>query len=263
MTIAEQQAPLLTWTEPDGIAVRGTLVVIPGRGEQPAHYERFGRRISADGYRVHAVTDPTADAELTASQVTDQLAGHGRPGSWSDPTPAPCSRPGWPPRARSPGSMRSCWPGCRPHTPACRRPGRSGRPGGRLVGRGARHPDRMPHPPRAPVGSGPAPRRAVRAHPRGWTERADLGAVTVPVLGLHGTDDPVSPLAAARARYATAASAELVSIIGGRHDALNDLTHRTVAATVVIFLERLRLGPGLPRIAVSETPEVDWAMVLP
>lgn len=75
MTIAEQQAPLLTWTEPDGIAVRGTLVVIPGRGEQPAHYERFGRRISADGYRVHAVADPTVDAELTASQITDQLAG--------------------------------------------------------------------------------------------------------------------------------------------------------------------------------------------
>ena len=75
MTIAEQQVPLLTWTEPDGIAVRGTLVVIPGRGEQPAHYERFGRRISADGYRVHAVTDPTVDAGRTVAQVTDQLAG--------------------------------------------------------------------------------------------------------------------------------------------------------------------------------------------
>ena len=87
--------------------------------------------------------------------------------------------------------------------------------------------------------------------------------MTVPVLGLHGTDDPVSPLAAIRARYATAASAELVSIAGGRHDALNDLAHRTVAATVVIFLERLRLGRGLPRIAISERPEPDWAMVLP
>ena len=64
MSLTDQQAPVLTWTEPEGIAVRGTLVVIPGRGEQPAHYERFGRRIPADGYRVHAVTDPTADAEL-------------------------------------------------------------------------------------------------------------------------------------------------------------------------------------------------------
>ena len=74
-----------------------------------------------------------------------------------------------------------------------------------------------------------------------------------PVLGIHGADDPVSPLAAARERYAAAARAELVSIAGGRHDALNDLTHRSVAATMVLFLERLRLGPQRPVIAVTET----------
>jgi len=80
MTVTDQQAPVLSWTEPDGIAVRGTLVLVPGRGEQPAHYERFGRRISADGYRVHAVTDPTADAELALAQIAGQLAGPGTPG---------------------------------------------------------------------------------------------------------------------------------------------------------------------------------------
>ena len=79
MSLTDHQAPVLTWTEPEGIAVRGTLVVIPGRGEQPAHYERFGRRISADGYRVHAVTDPTADAELAGAQITGLLAGPGTP----------------------------------------------------------------------------------------------------------------------------------------------------------------------------------------
>ena len=76
----EQQAAVLTWTEPDGIAVRGTLVVIPGRGEQPGHYERFGRRISVDGYRVHAVSDPTADAGLALAQITGLLACPGTPG---------------------------------------------------------------------------------------------------------------------------------------------------------------------------------------
>jgi hypothetical protein len=30
------------------------------------------------------------------------------------------------------------------------------------------------------------------------------------------------------------------------------VTHRTVAATIVLFLERLRLGPELPRIAIDE-----------
>jgi hypothetical protein len=38
-------------------------------------------------------------------------------------------------------------------------------------------------------------------------------------------------------------------IVGGRHDVLNDLSHRTVAATIVLFLERLRLGADLPVIA--------------
>jgi hypothetical protein len=41
-------------------------------------------------------------------------------------------------------------------------------------------------------------------------------------------------------------------ITGGRHDVLNDVTHRTVAATIVLFLERLRLGAELPRIAIRE-----------
>jgi pimeloyl-ACP methyl ester carboxylesterase len=88
--------------------------------------------------------------------------------------------------------------------------------------------------------------------PDGWAEWADLSAVTQPILGLHGSGDPVSPLSVARARYAAAAAAELVSITGGRHDVLNDVAHRTVAATIVLFLERLRLGAELPRIAIIE-----------
>ncbi len=88
--------------------------------------------------------------------------------------------------------------------------------------------------------------------PAGWIEQADLKAVTVPVLGLHGAADPVSALAAARARYAAAPHAELVSITDGRHDAFNDITHRTAAATIVLFLERLRNGAGLAPIAVTE-----------
>jgi hypothetical protein len=80
MTLTDQHVPVLSWTEPVGIACRGTLVVIPGRGEQPAHYERFGRRVSANGYRVHAVADPAAEPALTLSQVSGQLAHPGTAG---------------------------------------------------------------------------------------------------------------------------------------------------------------------------------------
>ncbi len=74
----------------------------------------------------------------------------------------------------------------------------------------------------------------------------------MPVLGLHGADDVVSPLGSVRGWYSGVPTAELVTIAGGRHDALNDATHRTAAATVVLFLERLRLGADLPTIATLE-----------
>ena len=43
-----------------------------------------------------------------------------------------------------------------------------------------------------------------------------------------------------------------MSIAGGRHDALKDQTHRTAEATVVLFLERVRLGADTPAIARAE-----------
>jgi alpha-beta hydrolase superfamily lysophospholipase len=259
MSLTDQQAPVLTWTEPEGIAVRGTLVVIPGRGEQPAHYERFGRRISADGYRVHAVTDPTADAELAAAQITGLLAGPG--------TPAPRVLAG-----SDTGALFAAGLAASGEIPALDALVLAGLPTAQAAAAGPiagswdeELETRTACPTHRARLSAPGLRRGALYEPipDGWTQRADLGAVTVPVLGIHGSDDPVSPLSAVRARYAPAAAAELVIITGGRHDALNDLTHRTVAATVVMFLERLRLGPGLPRIATTETPQVDRAGVLP
>ena len=79
-----------------------------------------------------------------------------------------------------------------------------------------------------------------------------MGGLGMPILGLHGGDDPVSPLAQVRDRYAAALSAELVSIRAGLDDVLNDQTHRTVAAAVVLFLERLRQDAGPRPIAVWE-----------
>ena len=88
--------------------------------------------------------------------------------------------------------------------------------------------------------------------PAGWLERGDLGGLRMPILGLHGSDDPISLLGQVRDRYAAASPAELVSITRGRHDVLNDQTHRTVAAAVVLFLERLRQDAGARPIAVWE-----------
>ena len=85
--------------------------------------------------------------------------------------------------------------------------------------------------------------------PDSWFDRARASSIRVPVLGLHGEADPVSPFAAALSWYTDVPAAELVGISGGRHDALNDQTHRTAAATVMLFLECLRLDADAPAIA--------------
>lgn len=93
------------------------------------------------------------------------------------------------------------------------------------------------------------------AEPEGIAPRGTLvltGLPAPPELTAEAAADPVSPLSDARERYAQALRAELVSITGGVHDVLNDATHRTVAATIVLFLERLRLGADLAPIAISE-----------
>jgi alpha-beta hydrolase superfamily lysophospholipase len=75
MAQPRQETAVASWTEPEWLVSRGTLIIVPGRGEQPEVYERFGHRISSDAYRVHVVADPVPDAALTERQVKDLLDG--------------------------------------------------------------------------------------------------------------------------------------------------------------------------------------------
>jgi pimeloyl-ACP methyl ester carboxylesterase len=243
VTLADQHMTPPAWSEPAGLNPRGTLLVIPGRGEQPAVYERLARRISADAYRVRVLHDPTSDASVTLAQVADQL---------EDPESAlPQVLLGSDTGALYAAVLAA-----------------SGRADALILAglptsdQAAPSPlpwdDELDSRTSCPTHRGVLTRSAVRpgalfdAVPAGWIEQADLSRVKQPVLGIHGAADLISPLADARERYQRAPAAQLVSIADGRHDALNDLTHRTVAATIVLFLERLRLGRDLPAIATSE-----------
>jgi alpha-beta hydrolase superfamily lysophospholipase len=75
-----------------------------------------------------------------------------------------------------------------------------------------------------------------------------------PVLVVHGEADPVAPIAEIRRRTAVSSGTTLVAVVDGRHDALNDAAHRSVAAQIVQWLERLRGGPGHPRVLTVEEP---------
>ncbi|MGW0584615.1 alpha/beta hydrolase [Streptomyces sp. NPDC002920] len=222
--------PVFSWDEPEGLAPRGTLIVLAGRGEHGGVYERFGRRLAFDAYRVRALGDPSADPAVL-DEVAKLLADESLPGpkvlvgsdtgaSYAVRTAA--EQPpgldalilaGLPTGAWSAGSWEEeaeARTACPTHR-------------GRLTN----DPDFR----RGALGEAPV------------THSLDL--VRVPVLALHGSDDRVSPVDAAY----TGSAVRPVILHGGRHDVLNDATHRTVAATVVLFLERLRLSPELPLIA--------------
>lgn len=227
-----------SWDEPEGLAARGTLIVLAGRGEHGGVYERFGRRLAFDAYRVRALDDPTADPSVL-DEAAKLLADESLPGPKvlvgsdtgaryavqlaADQTAGVDALilAGLPTTPWTPGSWEvevEARTACPTHQ-------------GRLAG----DPDFR--------------RGALAENPELPALRLDQ--VGVPVLALHGTDDTVSPLEAALEAYSGTDGTDLrlVTFDGGRHDVLNDALHRTAAATVVLFLERLRLSPELPAIA--------------
>jgi pimeloyl-ACP methyl ester carboxylesterase len=245
MTLADQQVAAVAWNEPDGLMPRGTVIVIPGRGETSAVYERFGRRLAADAYRVRAAADPAVDAELARAQISAFLA--------DSSLPAPRVLAGSDTGALFAIMMARSVSGAA--VDALVLAGLPAAPQAAPAGSWEEELDARTSCPahRARLTS-PALRRGAlyEAVPADWPERAGLGGLQMPILGLHGGDDLISPLGQVRDRYAAAPRAELVSITAGRHDVLNDQTHRTVAATVVLFLERIRQDAGARPIAVWE-----------
>jgi pimeloyl-ACP methyl ester carboxylesterase len=244
MTLAHEEE-VLSWHEPDPVPLRATLIVLPGRGESATVYERFGRRLSADAYRVHVVPAPSDDAERANDRLSGLLADadpdRPRVVVGSDGGAAYAAHlassaglagvnalilAGLPTSAG--GALDRDWDDELDARTSC--PTHRGRISQAGVRRGALFTDL----------------------PADWFDPATAGRIAVPVLGLHGRDDAVSPFAAARDFYASVPRAELVGIDGGPHDTLNDQTHRTVAATIVLFLERLRRGGDLAPIAAPE-----------
>lgn len=237
LTDAATTAATRTWSEPEHLAPRGTVVLLAGRGETPEVYQRFGSRIAADAYRVIAVDDDPAAAATAAALLADPGLPGPRVLAGSDAgalTAVDLVRAGARPDAVllaglpvRPGPLGRAWGGSWETEIAAR----TACPNHRSVlARSARG------------GIAEALRTAppiVRVAP------GDLG---VPVLAVHGAADPISP-----AEEAVPALRELGAqvhlVADGLHDVLNDVQHRSVAATVILFLERLRAGADLVRPA--------------
>jgi alpha-beta hydrolase superfamily lysophospholipase len=236
-----------SWDQPEGINPRGTVIVAAGRGETPLAYGRFGRRLAADGYRVRALADVTVDVEGSLAAAGKLLVDDSLPGPkvvvGSDTGALFALRLA---AREAPGLDAVILAGLPVPAPAA--PQASGGVGVNPVGWEAELEARTACPAhRGVLSEGAVTPGALFSAPIPTELIGDSGyRPALPLLGLHGEDDPVSPLAGVVGRYP---AGTLISIAGGRHDVLNDVTHRTVAATIVLFLERLRLGADLPEIA--------------
>jgi alpha-beta hydrolase superfamily lysophospholipase len=77
-----------------------------------------------------------------------------------------------------------------------------------------------------------------------WAEMDAFRQVTLPVLFVHGADDPIVPVADAREWASRLARARLAEFAGARHDILNETVHREVAAAVTDFILTSGGHPG-------------------
>lgn len=243
--LTESDTTTTAYDEPAGIAARGTLVVLTGRGETAAAYGRFGRRISSDAYRVRVVELDLDDLDATHDRVRAVL---------TDPDlPAPRVLVGTDAGATYAALLAQA--------------GEPGLDGVVLAGLA------LPDPTETATEPGERSwddelevRTACPTHRRVLTEDAgfergslhrELPAAWdafvpapsgLPTLVVHGSADPLTHAEAVLAPYRGDPGTQTWVVEGGRHDVLNDVTHRSVAATVVLFLERLKLGADLPVI---------------
>ncbi|MGV9640535.1 alpha/beta hydrolase [Streptomyces sp. NPDC003514] len=230
---------------PEGLRTRGTVIVVPGRGETRATYQRFARRLAADAYRVRVIDtpaidagDPTGTLDRFAAHLTEAIDGTAA----EDGTVRPVVLVG-------------------------------SDTGAALVAAHTGRVDATPAPDAVVLAGLPARtatavdswdgeldvRTACPAHRRTLTDDTEVrrgalndtvpeallaaaldGDLTVPALILTGDADPLADRDELHRTAKSLDRARLSVVRGAHHDVLNDLQHRSVAAEVVTFLETLR-----------------------
>lgn len=223
--------------EAPGLTARGTIIVIAGRGEAAGVYARFGRRLAADSYRVRVIDATVNDVGAARTGAEALLCDESLPspkvlvGSDAGAVLALDLA------AASPGLATALvivgLPVSPQHVAA----------GGDAELRSACPVHRRTLDDGSLVDSG----ALARPLPNGLALPA-AGSIHVPVLVIHGEADVVAPFDEVLPYYHALPHAHILTTVNGRHDALNDLSHRSVAASIVLFLERVRQGDMLPAV---------------
>jgi Rrf2 family protein len=225
---------------PDGATSRGTVVVLPGRGEHPGVYQRLGRRLAVDGYTVVVADlgtggapggDPDAAAALAldAAAVTALLSEHGGTsrvllGVDSGALLA------WRLAVGGEVALDALVLAGLPLTPATTA----------VPSRRAELAARTACPVHQALLTGD---RSFRWGELGnGVSRPPAALADLPTLIVHGEVDRIAPVEPVRELAARHPAADLAVVADGVHDVLNDQFHRSVAARLVLFLERVGKG---------------------
>ncbi|WNI23958.1 alpha/beta hydrolase [Streptomyces sp. ITFR-16] len=241
---------------PEGPATRGTVVVVPGRGETRETYTRLGRRLAADAYRVRVVDPPRLDADdpegsLSAfgDRITEAVAGTAGPEGVVGPVVLVGADTG----AVAVAALLA------------RTGGTAGPDAVVLAGLPARTAGAGDWDDELDVRTScPAHRGAIAADSgfrRGALDEpvpdtllalAQESEADVPALILTGEADPLADRDALARTAKSLPRARLSVVRDAHHDVLNDMQHRSVAAEVVTFLEALR-NDLVPLVAVESS----------
>lgn len=251
-------ADYLDFAAPKGLRTRGTVLVIPGRGETPATYQRFGSRIAADAYRVRVLPQPlpvesatTAIRQLShslAMALTDLDGELVRPLVLvgTDTSAATLSALV---SQQSPDSL--WWPD------AVVLAGLPGYGDHDVAGDWESELDVRTHCPthRGVLTEDPAINRGslTAAVEDELLDLAYGNSVDVPHLLLVGDRDPLADRHSLASAAKALPAARLAVVRSAHHDVLNDLQHRSVAAEVVSFLEVVRKGAPVQAIVATES----------
>ncbi|MEW2570852.1 alpha/beta hydrolase [Streptomyces sp. NPDC047070] len=261
---------------PEGLRTRGTVIVVPGRGETRETYTRLGRRLAADAYRVRVVDAPDIAADDLDGQLADfgarlTAAGDGTAGANGpeDGVEGGIVRPvvlvGADTGALAvaalvgAGDTRGGAPtGLRPDAVVLA--GVPGHATGAVDAAGTWD-DELDVRTSCPAHRGRLTddtevRRGALGEsvPEALLAAAYGSEADVPALILVGDADPLADHDALVRTAKSLPRARLSTVRGGHHDVLNDLQHRSVAAEIVTFLETLR-NELVPLIAVETS---DW-----
>ncbi|EIV90757.1 alpha/beta hydrolase [Frankia sp. QA3] len=244
-------------TAPAGLRTRGTVLVVPGRGESPAVYRRFASRIAADAYRVRVIDAPVIDAADPAGSVERFAARLAEAVASADEPARPLVLVGADTGAVALAALAARVPADATWWPdAVVLAGLPGY-GARATGEWEDELDLRSHCPvhRGVLSDDPAVRRGALAGavPSALLDLAYGSTVDLPHLLLVGDADPFADREALARAAKALPKARLTVVRGAHHDVLNDAQHRSVAAEVVTFLEALRNDPPLTPITVVES----------